>query len=82
MAPLPFMIKKKDAAPSVHTEHRIPDQEPSGEEAGLEACANDILQAIESKDAKRLASAIKSAFELCDSYPHEEGPHVEPGEQS
>lgn len=53
-----------------------------GEEmAPLEACADDIIRAINSKDSKMLAEAIKAAFEICDSEPHEEGPHTNESEE-
>lgn len=58
--------------------YRAPDsQEPKSDDSeGLEAAASDILDAITAGDKKRLASAIKAAFEICDSLPHEEGPHT------
>lgn len=52
------------------------DSGPDYDSEGLEACANDLLQAIESKDSKAIASALKAAFEICDSQSHEEGPHL------
>lgn len=47
----------------------------------LESAAQDLLDAIEKKDTKALAIALRAAFELCDSEPHEEGPHLEDGEE-
>lgn len=44
---------------------------------GLKLAASSIIRAIESKDAEALASALKEAFEICDSGPHAEGPHEE-----
>lgn len=46
----------------------------------LEACAHDLIGAIQASDAKRVAEAIKSMFEIADSQPHEEGPHIEESE--
>lgn len=33
---------------------------------GLESAAQDVLSAIEAKDAKQLASAMKALVEMCD----------------
>lgn len=43
---------------------------------GLMACAEDLIRAINSKDARSVMSALKSMFEIMDSEPHEEGPHT------
>lgn len=40
---------------------------------GLQEAAQDIMRAIEAKSSIDLAKAIKAAFEICDSAPHEEG---------
>ena len=58
---------------------RKPDVESdhSEEDAGLHACAQDIIDSIESKDQRRLAGALRAVFELLESEPHEEE-----GEQS
>lgn len=42
------------------------------ENAGLEACAEDILRAINDKDSKHLALALKAAFDVMESEPEEE----------
>jgi hypothetical protein len=78
---LPFLAKKRQVG--VIVESRKPDgdvkeqSQESEENQGLEACAQDLLSAIERKDARALANAIKAAFEICESYPHEEGEHSE-----
>ncbi len=80
---LPFLKNKEGHVSSVIVKHRQPDQpsektEENDSEAAHEACAADILKAIEAKDPKALASALRSAFEIMESEPHEEGPHIEP----
>lgn len=40
---------------------------------GLHAAAEDILNAVESKDSSGLVSALHSFYELCQSQPEEEG---------
>ncbi len=46
--------------------------EDSAPDAGMEACAEDIMRAIASKDAKAFAVALRAAFEMMESEPHEE----------
>lgn len=77
---LPFLAPKKQAG--VIIAKRVGDKtEPMHEEGeedpGLMAAAEDLISAIHAKDAKAAAQALKAAFEVCDAYPHEEGPHVE-----
>lgn len=36
------------------------------------ACAHDLMSALESKDSKRVAQAIYSAFQLAELEPHSE----------
>lgn len=40
--------------------------------ADLEICATDLLAAIQRKDIKAMAEAMRSAFEILESQPHEE----------
>ena len=78
---LPFLKPKMQAGvitklrPS--DEPDAPAETPTEEYDELEGIAEDILRAITSKDAKELAAALKDAFTVCDSYPHEEGEHIE-----
>lgn len=53
---------------------REPLEEAPSDDAGasLHACAQDILGAIEAKDAAKLASALRAAIEICDSEPEAE----------
>ena len=53
---------------------RKPDQEP--EYDVLESAAEDLCNAVHAKDYKAVAVALRAAFELMDSAPHEEGPHT------
>jgi hypothetical protein len=73
---LPFLKLNKEASSSepVESVKRKPDD--GSDYDGLEAAAEDLCNAIESKDYKAAAAAIRAAFELCDSAPHEEGPHI------
>lgn len=67
--PIPFLDEKKQQA-SV-TVHEMDPIDP-----GLIAAAFDLIAAVSSKDTAKVAHALKNFFELCDSEPHEEGPHT------
>jgi hypothetical protein len=74
---LPFLKKAKEEASASTTEKvlRKPDDESEEEFDSLEVAAEELLFAIEKKDTKAIAAALRAAFELCDSEPHFEGPH-------
>ena len=73
---LPFHKLNKDASAAgpVEKVERKPDEE--SEYDPLHAAADDLIEAVHSKNTKNVAMAIRAAFELLDSEPHEEGPHV------
>lgn len=71
----PF-LEKKESTVAVHPDRiikRKPDEEK--EYDPMEAAAEDLCHAIESKDYKTIAEALRSAFHLADLEPHKEGPH-------
>lgn len=73
---LPFLKHNKEASASTPIES-IKRESDSGEEYDvLESAAEDLCHAIDAKDYKAIASALRAAFELLDSQPHEEGPHI------
>lgn len=59
-------------------EHAKADSEPA-----LQIAAEAIMSAVKKADAKGLAAALHSFFQICDEMPHEEGEHVseEEGEE-
>ncbi len=67
-SPLPFLDEKKQSGGVVGST-------TIGVDPGLTAAAFELIKAIEAKDTAGVARALKNAFELCDSQPHEEGPH-------
>lgn len=73
---LPFL--KPKAVAGLIISHRKPDggkveSHSEGEEnQGLESCMEDLIRAIQAKDSKAAAQAFKDAFEVCESYPHDE----------
>lgn len=82
---LPFLKPKQQTGLIIA--QRKPDgqakvEHSEGEELHeLEAHMDDLIRAIHAKDSKSAAEAYKRAFECCESYPHEEGPHVEEDEE-
>lgn len=75
---LPFLKNKQQSGLIVQerpSDNKDKDSKPEDNQ-GLIACAQDIIDAIKTGDAKKLASALTSAHEICDSYEHEEGPHT------
>ena len=82
---LPFLNKHKQSVAGLIIKRREPDEsadkkEPEGDEV-LEAAASDILNAIESKDHRHLALALRAAFDILESEPHKEGPHTDEEEE-
>ncbi len=47
---------------------------------GLRSATEDLFAAFEKKDVDAGMRALKAAFQLCDSEPHEEGEHEDGGE--
>ncbi len=74
---LPFLKKSQDGASSSPVEHitREPDEGTEEEYDSMESAAEDLCNAVHSKNYKAVASALRAAFELAESEPHEEGPH-------
>lgn len=75
-------ILKKTPQVGLIITQRKPDEvdkaqpEEEGDASG-EAAFQDIMEAIKSGDVKAGAKALRSAFEIFDSEPHEEGPHTD-----
>ncbi len=79
---LPFLKnKEKSSQPGVIIKTRAPDEfdteDQNDPDAAIEACAQDLINAIHAKDAKSVAQVIKDMFELADQEPHVEGPHID-----
>jgi hypothetical protein len=78
---LPFLKpQRKDAGVIVST--RLPDggakmdHQEGHELDGVKAAAADLIRAVHAKDESAVASALKAAFEILDSMPHDEGEHT------
>lgn len=57
--------------------NEMPEKYDKSEMIGLKLAAKDLLEAIKKDDPDQVAEALQSAFFICDSIPHEEGPHFE-----
>lgn len=82
---LPFLKNKQAGSAGVMMKYRQPDEskeENSSEDSevdALRACASDLIKAVGANDEKGVAEALKSAFEICEAYPHKEA--EQPNEQ-
>jgi hypothetical protein len=80
---IPFLKRSQDASASAPIEsERLETVESSDDYDSLEAAAEDLIAAVHSKDAKAVCVALRAAFELMDSEPHEEGPHTNEKDKS
>jgi hypothetical protein len=74
---IPFLKKRDEAsasAPAGKIERR-PDEDKEEDYDGLEACMSELAAALKSDDPKAAAVAFRSAFDMLEMQPHEEGPH-------
>lgn len=77
---LPFLNKKNQSGiTSIVVKNRQPDEttQESDKDDPIHACASDLIEAVHSKDVKRAAEAMRSAFEILEKQPHEEVEHTE-----
>lgn len=53
-----------------------PELEPEDTESlAIESCAMELIMAVHLKDIKAVAEALKNAFNILESMPHEEADH-------
>lgn len=83
---LPFLKKSKTQSAGISMEYRKPDEDQKSstdmlDDSALEACADDLMRAVSSGDKKSAARALRAAFQILDSEPHEEGEHLNESEQ-
>lgn len=75
---LPFLKNKQEGSYSEEDDpikRKSDEGEDESEYDMLESAAEDLISAVHSKDVKAVCSALRAAFEMLDSQPHEEGPH-------
>lgn len=63
--PIAAMILSKGAPKGPADDGENDGNIPDGNEEGREAAADDMLQAIDKRDAAALANAIKSLVQMC-----------------
>lgn len=76
---LPFLKRTQDAAAAgpVQKIERKPDDDGAEPEFDmLETAAEELCHALEAKDYKGAASALRAAFQMLEAEPHEEGEHT------
>lgn len=73
---LPFLNVKNRNQGGVSTEYRKPDESSEKSDGGLEACAADILRAINENNSKALAGAIQAAYDVCSSAQESQDPEI------
>jgi hypothetical protein len=76
---LPFLKHDKEVSVSVPTGkiERKSDDNKDQDFDEFHQVAEELINAIHSKDVKTTAEVLKAAFDLADSMPHFEGPHLE-----
>ena len=78
---LPFLKPKAQAAGIMTIERKPDSTDGESHDDGIDACSHDLIESVHSKNIKAVSAAIKAAFELLDSEPHEEGPHTNEEEE-
>ena len=73
---LPFLKLKKEVGATGPVESITRESDDGEDYDMLESAAEDLISAVHSKNVKAVASALKAAFEMMESEPHEEGEHV------
>lgn len=80
--PLPF-LKKPNRSTGISVAVRTPKgtmaEEDEGQQGqqdqGLKYAAHDLLMAVDNRDIQGISEALKAAFQILESQPHEEAPH-------
>lgn len=73
---LPFLDKKKTSVAGLIIKNRTPDEKPEENQddshtMAIEACAEDLINAVHAKDTKAVAAALKDAFEVLQNQPQD-----------
>lgn len=79
--PIPYLQKKQIAGLIIKkresdTLSPAENDSETEQDQGLESCAEHLIRAVHSKDAPGVAEALRAAFEVLESAPHDEAdPH-------
>jgi len=71
-----IMMKRKGAMPEEEMPMEEEAMEEEGEDSGLEQCAMELIDSIKDGDVQGVIGALRSAFHIMESQPHEEGEHI------
>ena len=74
---LPYLKRSKEVSVAVPSETIKRESDSEQEPDSLETAMEELHSALTRKDFKGAADIFRSAFELMDSAPHVEGPHIE-----
>lgn len=78
---LPFQRDKKTSVAGLIIKNRAPDVKPEDQQqeddpaAAIDACSKSLIDAIHARDIKAASQAIKDAFDILESMPHDEVDH-------
>jgi len=73
---LPFLKNNKEASISAEIPAIKRESDDESDYDMLESAAEDLISAVHSKNIKAVCSALRAAFQIYDSEPHEEGEHI------
>lgn len=77
---LPFLKPKAASMAGLIIKNREPDEAvknaPEDDSAAIDSCAQELINAIHNKDTKAVSAALKDAFDILESLPHEENNEV------
>ena len=78
---LPFFAKKKEASvsapPSVIRREADEPLDMDDDEQMLMHVAHELIESVHKRNTEHFILALRAAFQILDSEPHEEGPHLE-----
>lgn len=77
MSSMPWLAARKKTVTvmDANPDGSMAENMPISEEEIM--AAEDVISALNMKDARRLAMAMKAAFQMFDAEPHVEGEHIE-----
>jgi len=70
------MMKRKGEMPEEEMPMDEGMEEGAEEDMGLEQCAMELIDAVKGGDVQGVIGALRAAFQILDSEPHEEGEHL------
>lgn len=73
---LPFLKRNLEATQSGDDESQMRKPDEEAEYDSMHSAAEDLISAVHSKNVSAVAEALRAAFEMMESQPHEEGEHV------